>query len=828
MLLMLLAGCGEPPALQAPPDTPIHVSPNGGGDYDSLIVAVREAPAGATIRLAPGTYTLPRGIDVFRSLTIVGAGADDTIVECEEPGYVLGFESDGRLDLRYLTLRHRETPDMTNEGEPEAADVLLARRGRVVLEGCTLSGARSGRLLVKNGDDPTYERAGGAGLRALGESSLHLVGCRFEDCPLAGVAAERGVVATAVECTGLGTPGGPDKVLRLPGKRGPRNETALALYLDDELDSLIDSMNVAGAVVAVVKDGRVMYLRGAGVSDAEAGRPVDPRRTQFRLASVTKLFTTVAVLQLVDRDMLDLSAPVATLVEDVPDGPGGSRRLTVADLLTHSAGFDERWIALAARDAAAAPPLADQVRDAAPSRILAPGLVSSYSNYDMTLAGAVVEAAADQDYQSWVGERILEPLGMTHTGFEAGAAPGSEAAVSYHWAGGHRRLPPDEFASAPAAGLWSTGDDMTTFMLALLQRGRVGDVRVLTAEAANAMQVRRFANGPHLPGYAYGFAENTVQNRRVLEHTGEFNGYASILFLVPSEDLGVFVATNSERERFCREVVTRLMQHYYPDREQLDRPVPPQRLSAGLDQYVGTYRTVRHAHRTLDKWFVFSRRKDLSVVAEPGGLLYIDDTRYAQMEPLAFRELYDDSWVTFTRDSSGRIAFAYRGTTAYERLGWWETAENQRRFVILFAIVLGATAVAWTLAPLIGLLWKAPRWIRRLLRRQPFATVETRPAHVARLVAGATATIDLVSVAVIGATLTAATIRYGVPAWLTAVLTLPIIGAALTASMVGFTAVAWARGWWTVAGRLIYTFVTLVAAFFVWFTIYWNLLGFRF
>jgi hypothetical protein len=99
---------------------------------------------------------------------------------------------------------------------------------------------------------------------------------------------------------------------------------------------------------------------------------------------------------------------------------------------------------------------------------------------------------------------------------------------------------------------------------------------------------------------------------------------------------------------------------------------------------------------------------------------------------------------------------------------------------------------------------------------------------MARGVAGAVAAIDLAFLGIVGGALTGAAIRYGVPAWLTAALVLPLLGAALTAAMAGLTVTAWVRGWWTVAGRLIYTFVTLVAAFFVWFTDYWNLLGFRY
>ncbi|MBM3148345.1 MAG: hypothetical protein FJ000_10705 [Actinobacteria bacterium] len=246
-----------------------------------------------------------------------------------------------------------------------------------------------------------------------------------------------------------------------------------------------------------------------------------------------------------------------------------------------------------------------------------------------------------------------------------------------------------------------------------------------------------------------------------------------------------------------------------------------------MAQFEGTYRTLRHAHRTLDKWLELSLRRDLRITREPGGLLVIDDTRYVPIEPLVFRELYDDSYVTFGRDAGGDIDFMFRGTVAYERLRWYETAQNQRRLVILFSVVLGCAALAWVLAPLVSLVWHAPVWVRRLLARQPFAAHDTGPARAARTVAGVTATLDMAFLAIVGSALDGAAIRHGVPLWLTATLALPLLGAALTTGMATLSVAAWVRGWWTATGRSIYSFVTLVAVLFVWFTAYWNLLGFR-
>jgi CubicO group peptidase (beta-lactamase class C family) len=827
LLPAALAGCGGPEPVQTAQRLPIYVSADGRGDYPTLAAAVREAPTGAKILLDPGTYRLAKPLDVFRSLSIVALGGR-AIVRSKAPGRVMGFDGHGRLHLSGVTLQS------VGGQADRPTDVLVARGGAVLLQQCRLEGAAAGYVVVRTSEGRRTVAAGGAGVRALSDARVSLEDCALTANGLAGVARERTAVVEASGTAVVGTPARPEVPLTLPRKRGPVFAGPVARFIDPQVRDLMDDLHVPGAVLAVVHDGRVVYLRGYGLSDVERRIAVDPRRTAFAIASVTKLFTATAVLQLWERGALELNRAVRTYVPGTPVGPTGDRQLTVADLLTHAGGFDELWVGIAAADAAVAPPLDEVVTSRAPTRVLPPGTISSYSNYAMTLAGAAAATAAATPYEALVRTQILGPLGMTATTFDrdllqtGGAGDAAGVARSYTWDDGFRLLQQQVFASAPAGGLYATAADMARFMLAHLQEGTLGPARILEPATVELMHGRRFANGDTVPGYSYGFAEHFLENRRGIEHTGDFNGFSATVFLVPDEDLGIFVAANAGRGRLCQEVVERLMAQFYRDRDQLGRPQAPERLTAGLEQFVGAYRPVRHAHDTLDKWLEFSPDSDLIVTREPEGVLVIDDTRYAQIEPLAFRELYDDTWVDFARDTGGEVAFVFRGTLAFERLDWWETYVNQRRFIILFVGVFGLTALAWALAPLMSLAWHAPGWVRRLLAHQPFAARDPAPARVARAVAGTVAALDLAFLAVIAWTLTGRSVQYGVPSWLTATLVVPIVAAALTAGMAGMSVAAWSRRWWTITGRLLYCLLTLAAVFFVWFVAYWNLLGFRY
>ena len=808
---VLGSGCQRPAVIVPAQHLPIYVSPDGLGDYRTLGRAIREAPAGATIFLDPGTYRISRTLVVYRPLRVAGPGAALTTIESSSSDLVLGIARRGRLSLSGVTLK--AVPG--NEGRVPV-DVVQMQGGRLDCTDCVIAGAVRGRVPQRTASGVVWPQRGGAGVRLTGDARARLSRCTFSGNDQAGVAREPSASVSCSDCRGTG----PGERPLVTGPAGPVDRARVARFTRPLVRELLKDLQVPGAAVAVVRGDTVLLLGGYGFADVARREPVDPVRTRFRIASVTKLFTTAAVLQLWQQGSLSLGEPVSRFVRGLSPGVDGFRRLTVSDLLVHASGYDDRWISIASPSAAAAPSLTGFIEQDAPSRVLPPGSVSSYTNFSMTLAGQVVAVAAGMPYETYVRGHILGPLGMRRTGF---TPPERALALPYAWNGGFRELPLTYFNAAPSGQLFSTAADMSLFLRMQLS----GGAGVLAPGTVALMQAQHFANVPQVPGYAYGFAEGVAQNRRVLEQSGDFDGYSSRLLLVPGESLGIFVVANAERQDFCERFIARFLQHYYPVDHVFPRPQPPSLLRGGLDQFTGTYRLVRDPHHTLDRWLSFTPRRELSV-GRDGDQLLIEDTRYVQLEPAAFRSLYTEDYVAFGREAGGQIAYAFTGTDAYQRLAWYETYTDQRRFIIGFSIVLGLTMVAWVLAPLLGLLWKAPAWLRSLLRRQPFALRDPRPARAARLVAGVVAALDLVFLTLIAAFLTQDAIAFGVPGWLTALLAVPLLALALTAVQAGFTVAAWVRGWWTATGRALYTFIFIVAVLFLWFLTYWNLLGFKY
>jgi CubicO group peptidase (beta-lactamase class C family) len=122
---------------------------------------------------------------------------------------------------------------------------------------------------------------------------------------------------------------------------GPQDPAELAVFLDGLLGGLMEERHIPGAVVLVVKDGSVFFAKGYGFADLETKRPVDPETTLFRVFSVSKLFTATAVMQLVEQGKLDLHADVNQYLDSFSLEERFGKPVTLANLLTHTGGFDD-------------------------------------------------------------------------------------------------------------------------------------------------------------------------------------------------------------------------------------------------------------------------------------------------------------------------------------------------------------------------------------------------------------------------------------------------------------------------------------------------------
>lgn len=332
-----------------------------------------------------------------------------------------------------------------------------------------------------------------------------------------------------------------------------------ALFADAQLD-----IDAPGLIYGVVADGKLVHAKGYGASNIETGAPVTAK-TRFRIASMTKMMTSLLVLDLVREGRLSLDAPAETYVPALAtiDYPtSDSRKITVRDLLSHTAGFvtDNPW---ADRQLARTPEEFDAFLANAAPLSYAPGEKYDYSNFGFAIAGRIIESVSGQSYPDLLRERLLAPLGMNDTTLDMTAIPAAKRAGAYHWLN-------NDYVEEPVlgsgtfdaiGGLWTTAEDYGKFVAWFLSAWPARDgadngpiPRAIVRSVADAAHLRGPSRRGGLTGaddcvmssaYGMGLAiSRHCDAGLVLGHSGGLPGFGSYVMMMPERGLGLFVFAN--------------------------------------------------------------------------------------------------------------------------------------------------------------------------------------------------------------------------------------------------------------------------------------------
>ncbi len=602
------------------------------------------------------------------------------------------------------------------------------------------------------------------------------------------------------------------------------DESDLGGFVTGFLQAELRERRVPGAVLVLVRGDRVVLSRGFGLADVARGTPVDAERTLFRVASVSKLFTATAAMQLVEAGALDLDADVNGMLRSFRIEEAFGAPVTARQLLTHTAGFDDRLMGMSTADLTKREPLRAHLARRMPGRALPPGRVFSYSNYGIALLGALVEEVSGQPFESYVEERVLLPLGMRRSSFAPDAALRADLATGYALRGGVAApLPYDLLHVAPAGGLAATGADMARFLRAQLRGGALEGRRVLRRETLAEMHRTQFSHDPALPGVGLGFLERRHGRWRALQHSGDWGGFASLLFFVPEADVGFFLSYNVDdlllRERF----VEAFLERYFPLERALPAEPPPgsaERIRSAL----GWYRWNRCSRDQLTKMVAFPLRVDAAGpgtlrLVVPGGL--IDPIELREVAPWRFGRAGGDEAAVFDAEGEGPPATLFLAAFglpfAFDRLPRLEWPPLQLGAVALGAGLALSAWIAWPLAAR-----------RRSRRRRPRPPPLARAATATGLLAGGAWLALLAGLAALLSSLPGEVLLREPPAPLAPILGLGVVASLATFPLLGFVLLAFARGWWSLPFRLHFALVALGAGALLLVLHDWNLIGFHY
>ena len=441
-------------------------------------------------------------------------------------------------------------------------------------------------------------------------------------------------------------------------------------------------LDIPGAVVTLVRHDRVIMNRGFGLADVARRIPVDADSTEFRVASVAKVFTALAVLQQVENGKVRMNADIRPLLSDFGNRLG-DRPLTLHELLTHTAGFDEQMMGYMKPVGAPVQSLTAYLSSSMPPRPRADSAVPGYSNHSYGLAGLVVERLAGQPFAQHAEARVFRPLGLQHTRFVL--MPDDSAlthlALEYRSDGTVRTR--RSTRAYPAGNIATTGADMAVFLRWLLTAlaGEGVDSRI-----ASQMIGPMLTYHSALPSMGYGFSGVPLAGRTVWMKGGAGPSHSALMAIIPELDIGLFIALNRQEPLLWDRLMPALARQFWADPTRVDPPAPEVRSISG------TYRWTRAPLASPER--VFGLAAQLQVSADEQGLVVkgpelggryerraADRFESSSGHPLAVR-------VNERGDAEYLFSIVQGQPVSFERIAWYETTPFQ------LGLIAGATLLA--------------------------------------------------------------------------------------------------------------------------------------
>lgn len=428
-----------------------------------------------------------------------------------------------------------------------------------------------------------------------------------------------------------------------------------------ELDRLVPAelkqTKTPGAVIAVVSGNQVVYQKAFGVANVETNAPMQPEML-FRLGSTTKMFTAAAMLALAEQDKIKLNEPIGERVKGLNPKIA---KVTAHHLLSNSAGFRDFAATAMSNDDTS---LGNMLRSWKEDVFFAEqGEIYSYSSAGFWLSGFVIEELHGKPYADAMNELIFKPVGMDRTTLRPFLA------ITYPFATGHAldagkptiiRPMFNNTAMWPAGSIFSNAKDLSRWVIALLNEGRVEGRQLLSASLVNQM-AQHHVPVPGEPDayYAYGLTVFKFKGLEIVGHGGFSRGYGSMIQMVPSRKFAVIVLTNKSGETM-RKSLNKAMELGLglKDEEQKRAPVAPL-TSSEMTDYTGVY-----SHAPAN-WDVFVREGKLYVKAEDGKeylMTKSGDKKFTYGEQ-------NENEIVFVPGKSGKIDLIFMGLYGAKRVG---------------------------------------------------------------------------------------------------------------------------------------------------------------
>ena len=315
---------------------------------------------------------------------------------------------------------------------------------------------------------------------------------------------------------------------------------ALKARIDSLAESFLSTTHTPGLSIAVLRGSDTLVMKGYGFADVQTHRPATAS-TVYRIGSITKQFTSSAIMQLVERGKLSLDDDISKYLPDVPEH---GQKITVRELLNHTSGIHsytskKEWAARWSEDLTPRQVVAFVDAD---SLDFAPGTRFLYNNTGYMLLGMIIEKVSGESYASYLQHSLFTPLGLTSTSYCQNHP--TDAAFAAGYSADSSGVKPATYLSMThpfsAGALCSNVRDVAKW-----QRALAGG-RVVNANSYRLMSMSDTTANGQPTHYGFGLANGTIEGKPWIGHTGGINGFTTATIYLPADRVDVVVFTNAE------------------------------------------------------------------------------------------------------------------------------------------------------------------------------------------------------------------------------------------------------------------------------------------
>lgn len=622
---------------------------------------------------------------------------------------------------------------------------------------------------------------------------------------------------------------------------GISNFTEFETFLDSYIPDHFIGYNITGMTISIVENDEMVFAKGYGSRSLyPTVKPVIANQTLFRVGSISKTFVAVAVLQLVEDGILDLDTDINNYLTMFQIPNTYQEPITLKHLLTHSAGFEEFAYNSLIPSLVYMPTLQEVVSIAIPERVHPPGIITSYSNYGLTLAGYIVQEISGELFEDYIENEILIPLGMNQSSFKQ-PLPTSSMRLNMSDGFDDGRSGSFEYVTVPPAGAFSaTSTDMAKFMIALLNNGTFNGNKILQNETIQMMQEVHFITHPNLPGVNLGLYEMLANDEHVIGHGGDTYYFHSRMALFPERKLGIFMSYNSRGGVYAKSALySDILNRYFPRQNKI--VIPMQDYDKGLIKYGGYYCTTRRFYSDkvintpysyeaqnvtikerdfLDDGFEIKSKKGYLEMNILGGFQFV------QVEPDYFVEStghYDLSFA-FIRNENNEITNLYinfgNPAVSYEKVHpIYENYEGLSYVVFTIGVIFFVSIIAW------GIIY--------LIRTKKGQEINPIPLIVAKWLSVGVLIFSSISIIIVVVkSYSTILLDFEILSDLGGLIVFPIIDLLLIAGMFIFSVLSWFGignndkiPYWKLWERILYSILTLFSSIFIITFALWGMLG---